>query len=370
MAEGADQDERTESATPRRKAEAREKGQVAKSQDLTSAFMFLVGLMTIRFVFPSIFSELMGIMKSTFSMIGSSSWALDSGGPAPGTESGRFPVQYPISSVGNLLLGALMSIGKMLAPFAVVMFVSSLVINFAQVGFLISGESITPKFDRLNPIKGVSRLISKRTIVMLVQSIFKIMAVGYVLYVTIKGKQDMIMGLADMPIAPAIGLITGLIFKMGLRAGILLFAIAAFDYIYQRWEYERSLKMTKQEVKDEMKQSEGDPLVKSRIRSIQREMARKRMMQEVPTADIVITNPTTLAVALKYELGADEAPRVIAKGARLIAERIKAIAQKHNIPIIEDKALAQLLYKLELEQEIPVALYRAVAEILARVLNN
>jgi flagellar biosynthetic protein FlhB len=191
-----------------------------------------------------------------------------------------------------------------------------------------------------------------------------------VLYITIKGEKEKILGLSDMPIKSAITELTAVIFKMGIRAAILLFILAASDYAYQRWEHERNLRMTKQEVKEEMKQSEGDPLVKARIRSIQREIAARRMMQEVPKADVIITNPVHLAIALKYDMNSDSAPKICAKGARLIAERIKTIAREHNIPIIEDKPLAQMLYKLELGSEIPVALYKAVAEILARILRN
>lgn len=343
MPEGTDQGERTESATPRRKQEAHGKGQVAKSMELTSAFMFLVGLVAIRFVFPSIFS---GIMNTT------RCWMLDS----------RWSIaQRAVSSIKYPALA--------LAPFMIIMLTSALFINYAQVGFLISGEALTPKLERLNPVKGVSRLFSTKTIVTFVFGLLKITIVGYVLYITAKGEYDKIMSLSDMPIKTAIAQITGLIFKMGFRAALLLFVLGVSDYAYQRWEYERSLKMTKQEVKEEMKQTEGNPVIKARIRSVQREMARRRMMQEVPKADVVITNPTALAVALKYDLEVDAAPRVCARGARLVAERIKAIARQHNVPIVEDKPLARSLYNLELGQQIPVMLYRAVAEILSRVMR-
>lgn len=347
MPEGTDQGERTESATPRRKQEARGKGQVAKSMELTSAFMFLVGLVAIRFVFPSIFS---GIMNTT------RCWMLD---PA----LARCPItQRAVSSIKYPALA--------LAPFMIVMLTSALFINYVQVGFLISGEALTPKLERLNPVKGVSRLFSTKTIVTFVFGLLKITIVGYVIYITAKGEYDKIMSLSDMPIKTAIAQITGLIFKMGFRAALLLFVLGVSDYAYQRWEYERSLKMTKQEVKEEMKQTEGNPVIKARIRSTQQEMARRRMMQEVPKADVVITNPTALAVALKYDMEVDAAPRVCARGARLVAERIKAIAREHNIPIVENKPLTQALYKLELRQEIPIALYRAVAEILSRILRR
>lgn len=312
--------------------------------------MFLVGLVTIRFVFPSIFSGMMDITSRC--------WTLDAG-------RAKLPlsyIQYLVSSIWHVAL--------VLAPFAVVMFISALVINYAQVGFLISGEALTPKFERLNPIKGVSRLFSKRTIVSLIQSLLKVFIVGYVLYITVMGEQSKIISLASVSIKTAVVQITRLIFKMGIRAALMLFLLAAFDYAYQRWEYERSLRMTKQEIKEEMRQSEGNPMIKSRIRSVQREMAARRMMQEVPKADVVITNPTALAVALKYNMESDAAPRVCAKGARLIAERIKTIAREHGVPIVENKLLARTLFRLELGREIPAALYRAVAEILARILSN
>lgn len=365
MPETADKEERTESATPQRREEARKKGQVAKSMELTSAFMFLVGLVTIRLVFPSIFSELMNTMKSIFSSLGERHWAIDAGHSMSDTS-----IHYPVSTIRQMTMSIAMTFGKTFAPFLGVMFVSALLVNIAQVGFLVSGEALTPKFDRINIIKGVTRLISKRTVVMFVQSLLKIFTIGCVLYVTVKGEQDKLMGLVDMSIKPAIAQIAGLMIKMGIRAGVLLFALALFDYAYQRWEHEQSLKMTKQEIRQEMKQHEGDPLIKARIRAIQREMAARRMMQEVPQADVVITNPTHIAVALKYDMETDAAPRICAKGARLIAEQIKAIAREHNVPIVEDKPLARVLYALELGQEIPAMLYKAVAEILGRILRN
>ena len=346
MPEATDQEERTESATPRRREEARRKGQVAKSQELVSAFMFLVGLVTIRFAFPSIFSGMMDVTRC---------WTF-------GASSTGWQPTLLVSSIQHLALA--------LAPFAMVMLISALVINYAQVGFLISGEALTLKFERLNPIKGMSRLLSKRTIISLTQSLFKILIVGYVLYITVMGEQDKIISLASVPIRTAVVQITRLIFKMGIRAALMLFLLAAFDYAYQRWEYERSLRMTKQELKEEMRQSEGDPMIKSRIRSVQREMAARRMMQEVPKADVVITNPTALAVALKYNMELDAAPKICAKGARFIAERIKTIAREHGVPIVENKPLARALFKLELGREIPAALYKAVAEILAHILSN
>jgi len=231
----------------------------------------------------------------------------------------------------------------------------------------MSGEALMPKFERINPIKGLSRLISTKNLVVLIQSLLKLTIIGIVLYITLKNEQGKIMGLSDMAINPAISYIADIIYKMCMRAALIILILALFDYAYQRWDHEQNLRMTKQEVKEEYKELEGDPLIKSRIRSIQREMATRRMMQEVPEADVVITNPTSLAVALKYDKDLDAAPRVCAKGKRLIAERIKSIAREHDIPIIEDKPLARALFEIEIGWEIPVELYRAIAEILARI---
>jgi len=357
MPEGLDQEERTEPATQRRREEARKKGQVARSVELTSAFMFLVGLIAVWLIFPSIFSEIINITNFYLSYNGRDKTGCEI------WEATRH-ASWITSSYG---VSTLIAVGKAFAPFALLMLGSALLIGYAQVGFFVSGETIAPKFERIDPIKGFSRLISKRTIVSFAQSVLKVAIVTCVLYITMKGEQNRIANLADMQIKPAISQIIALTFKMGSRAAILLFVLAASDYAYQRWEYERSLRMTRQEVKEEMRQTEGDPLVRARIRSIQREMAMRRMMQEVPKADVVITNPTHIAVALRYRQALESAPRVCAKGMRLIAERIKAIAREYNIPIIEDKPLAHTLYKLKLGQEIPFTLYKAVAEILARV---
>ncbi len=352
MPEETEQEERTESATPRKREEARKKGQVALSNELVSSFMFLIGLATLRLVFPSIFSDVKSLMENTFNNLS--------------------PDSINPENISHYGIRTIFLMGKMFAPFALIMFVSALAVNFAQVGFFITFETLIPKFDRIDPVNGFKRFISKRALVMLTQSLLKVIVVGYVLYITINGHKDKILILAGMEVKPAILEIVRITFKMGFRVAFLLFIISVFDYAYKRWEYERSLKMTKQEVKEEMRSTEGDPLVKSRIRSIQRELAMRRMMQEVPLADVVITNPTHLAVALKYKQDVDKAPKVCAKGQNLIAERIKEIARKHYIPIIEDKPLAQMLFKLELNQEIPSTLYRAVAEILAKVyqMNN
>jgi flagellar biosynthetic protein FlhB len=240
--------------------------------------------------------------------------------------------------------------------------------NYVQVGFPFSWESVHPDLGKLNPLKGLSRLFSKQSGVELVKALFKCLIIGGVAFSTIRNELLPILTLLDQPVDSIFGYAARTCFWLFFKTALVIFALAALDYIFQRWSFEKSLRMTKQEIKEEFKQTEGDPLIKSRIRSIQRDMARKRMMAEVPKADVIITNPSHLAVALYYKVHEMKAPKVLAKGAGLIAEKIKEIGKAHKIPIMENKPLAQVLYKtIGLGETIPSALYQAVAEILAYV---
>jgi flagellar biosynthetic protein FlhB len=202
----------------------------------------------------------------------------------------------------------------------------------------------------------------------LLKNIIKILIVGFVAYSSLSGLMEESISLMDSDVAAILGYMTHAGLVVGFKVSLAFLVLAAADYGYQRFEFERELRMTKQEVKEEMKSQEGDPLIKSRIRSVQRQIAYKRMMQEVPKADVVITNPTHLAIAIKYEVGKMTAPKVIAKGADLIAQRIKHIAQEHGIPMIEDRPLAQSLYKtVDVGEEIPEKLFQAVAQVLAYI---
>jgi flagellar biosynthetic protein FlhB len=233
---------------------------------------------------------------------------------------------------------------------------------------MFSSESITPKFSKVDPIKGFQRLFSLRSIVELIKNIFKICIISMVAYLVIKGELANMILLMDQGISGIMTYLGRICFKIILSTAVVLVILAILDYIYQRWEYEKSLRMTKQEIKDEYKNTEGDPLIKSRIRRLQREMAKKRMMAEVPKADVIITNPTHLAIAVKYDPENMMAPKVVAKGANIIAEKIREIARENDVMIVEDKPLARVLYKIvDVNHFIPEDLYRAVAEVLAFV---
>jgi len=240
--------------------------------------------------------------------------------------------------------------------------------NIAQVGFLFSSEAIMPKFSKIDPMKGLQRLFSTRSLVELVKSVAKILIVGFIAYLTMRSESDKILPLVQYSVPDILAYIGRVSFKILYTTSIVLLALAVFDYVYQKWETDKSLKMTKQEIKEENKQTEGDPLVKGRIRRLQREIARKRMMAQVPKADVVITNPTHFAVAIRYVPEKMKAPVVIAKGADFLAEKIKEIAKTHNVPIVENKAVAQVLYRMvQIDQVVPETLYKAIAEILVYV---
>jgi flagellar biosynthetic protein FlhB len=252
-------------------------------------------------------------------------------------------------------------------PMMLTLFAAAILANYIQTGLLWSTEALAPQFSKLNPMTGLGRLFSKRALVELSKSILKLLIVGWAAFSVLHEEMKNMVPLLYQDKIQIFAMLGGVSLKVVMRCCWVILILAILDYAYQKWDYEQRLKMTKQEVKDEFKHTEGDPLIKSRIRSMQREMARRRMMQEVPKADVVITNPAHLAVALRYEPKEMAAPRITAKGAERIAERIKEIAGAHKIPLVENRTLAQNLYKLDLGQEVPAHFYQAVAEILAYV---
>jgi flagellar biosynthetic protein FlhB len=237
-----------------------------------------------------------------------------------------------------------------------------------QVGFLFTLQPITPKLEKLDMISGLKRLFSARSAVEMVKDIAKLTLIGAIAFITIKSQFHRFLGLWDAEPVAIMSCILSVSFAIVIRVVIALLIISLLDYLYQRYEYEKKLKMTRQEVKEERKQMDGDPQIKSRVRSLQREMARRRMMQEVPKATVVVTNPTYIAIAIRYEPDEMQTPKVVAKGKRLMAQRIRELAVNAGIPIVEDKPLARAMYdKVEAGSDIPVEFFTAVAEVLAYV---
>ncbi|MEJ2641144.1 MAG: flagellar biosynthesis protein FlhB [Desulfosarcinaceae bacterium] len=346
MAEGQDQ-EKTEEPTPKKRSDAREKGQVPNSRELTSVVILLTALGIFFFGGNWMLGRLTEFMQITFSRAGS--------------------FEFKISTMSSYCWSVFTSGITVLAPVMGALMFAGIVGNVSQNGFLLTTEPLTPKLNKLNPISGLGRLFSLKSLTELVKSLIKLLIVGVVSYKVVRKEIDAFPGLVNLAAIDILVFISKLAFKTMLYTSLVMVLLAVADVAYQRWEHEKDLRMTKQEVKDEAKQQQGDPAVKARIRSVQREMARKRMMAAVPEATVVITNPTHLAIALKFENDLP-APVVLAKGAGHLAAKIRAIAAQNEIPIVEQKPLARSLYKLvEVGDYIPAELYRAVAEVLAYV---
>jgi flagellar biosynthetic protein FlhB len=255
----------------------------------------------------------------------------------------------------------------LIIPMMMVLCVVAVLVNFLQTGMIWSVEPLALTPSKIDPIKGAKKIFSKRTLVELAKSVAKLVIVGWAAVSTLKDDLSHLVSLIYQEEIQIMSFLVQTSLKMVIRCSWVIAILAILDFLYQKWEFEQKLKMTKQEVKDEFKQTEGDPLVKSRIKSIQREMARRRMMEEVPKADVVITNPVHLAIALRYEAGSMNAPVIVAKGAERVAFKILDLATVHQVPVVENRKLAQNLYKLDIGTEIPSHLYQAVAEILAYV---
>ncbi len=337
--------ERTEAATPRRRQEARERGQIARSNDLSAALLLLGGLLGLRMFGGLTMESLLLVMRSS---LGESTEA-------------RLDVPALVSSAGFMALAAA---GPILAGLVVIALVS----NMLQVGFLFTTYPLRPRLDKLSPMNGVRRLLSTRTAVQLVMNLLKLALVLTVAYFAVRGRMDRIMLGMAVEGPTQVVLFSTVLYEIGLQLAAALVVVALLDFAWQRFRHERDLRMTKQEVKEEMRRMEGDPIIKHRRRKMQFAAAMQHIRSAVPKADVVVTNPTELAVALSYDAKSMQAPKVVAKGADYLAKKIREIAILHGVPIVERKALAQALYKtVEVGQEVPEQFYKAIAEILAYV---
>ncbi|MBO7747880.1 flagellar biosynthesis protein FlhB [Paenibacillus sp. MWE-103] len=340
--------EKTERATPKKREEARKKGQLAKSPELPAAFILL-------FVFLS-FLMLGGYYKerlmSLFGLLLEQKLLMD------------VTTENVVTLFSDLMMQGLM----LLAPIFVIALLVALLGNYMQIGILFTGEPLKMKFGKLNPVKGLKTIFSLHSVVEFVKNILKLLVIGLVVYATLMSEKDRILGLATVSIGNIFGFIASVTIRLGVEIGAILVAIAVFDYFYKRFEHEKSLRMSKQDIKDEHKKAEGDPLIKGKIRERQRRAALQRMMQQVPKADVVITNPTHFAIALQYDGAKMEAPKVVAKGMDFVALRIREIAKEHDVITMENKPLARALYeRTDIGDTVPADLFQAVAEVLAYV---
>jgi len=339
---------KTEKATPRRREKARTEGSVAKSMELNAAAVLITGSLILIWFGNSMMLGLRRTMMTLLHEMGTLELT-----------PGSLPV-YMWQGMKVMLV--------VLGPLFLGIMVMGIAVNVGQVGFRITPKAAYPKLSRLNPLTGFKRLFSARSLVELGKSLLKLVLVGGVVYLAIATQFDRVYSLMQVPFEALTGEVGRMLGRIFLLASLSLILIGVLDYLYNRYDYEKSLKMTKEEVKEEAKQSEGDPKVKSKVREIMFRSALRRMMKKLPEADVVITNPVHLAVALKYDRLKNSAPVVVAKGMRKAAERIKEVAREHDIPVLENPPLARALYKMvEIGQEIPLELYKAVAEVLAYV---
>ncbi|MBU1416942.1 MAG: flagellar biosynthesis protein FlhB [Proteobacteria bacterium] len=339
--------EKTEAPSSKRREDFRNKGQVSQSKEVQTAAIFTMVLLLWIFYMPRFWAGLSQLITSIFSSISE--------------------FQGTATAVTSLFLFITKELAILLYPLFLLVIVVGFFSSVFQIGWLFTTQPLTPDLSKLDPIKGMSRFVSIRSLVDMIKSIAKVILIGWVAYSTVFNNFEEALALIDTSPWTAVLYMARIAALILAKVCGLLILIAAVDFFYTRYEMEEKMKMTKQEIKEEYKEMEGDPFIKSQIRRIQQEMARKRMMAEVPEADVVITNPTHLSVAIKYDMQSMDAPIVIAKGADLVAMRIREIARENDIPLVENPPVARLLHKLDLGATVPEELFKAVAEILAHV---
>jgi flagellar biosynthetic protein FlhB len=340
--------ERTEKPTPKRLQDARKKGQVAKSPEVATALILIASLGVLAVAGAWMFWTLAKFMHGVFVNLSS--------------------IHIQGDSATAFILEVFEQVFILIMPLMGILLIVGIGANVMQVGFLFTMEPFVPKLSKFDPITGMKNLVSLKSMVELLKSLLKILLIGGIAYAVLMGEMEMLPSLMAMSVGQILSFIGSASLKIVFYVALGMLVMAVLDFVYQKWQFTKDLMMSKQEVKDEWKQSEGDPRIKGKIRQAQKEMAMRRMMQAVPDADVIITNPTHLAIALRYKAEEMIAPQVVAKGAAFVAEKVKEIGQEHGVAIVENKPLAQVLYKTcEIGETIPDTLYRAVAEILAYV---
>lgn len=346
--EGAD---KTEEATPKKLQDARKEGQVAKSQEISTAFMLLALFVMLKVFVGFIGKRFLKIFAEIYPLF--SVYARED-------FTKNIATAFLRKGLAEVLITGL--------PLLVIAVTVAFAVNVVQVKWQVTTKPLKPKFDKFNPAKGIKRIFSKDKLFELVKDIVKLSLIFYIAYSELKKKADAVVLLYDFSLNQAVAYIGDFIINLGIKLSAFYLIIGVADYIYRKIKFKKDLRMSKQEVKDEYKQQEGDPQVKGKIKSKMREVSQRRMMQKLPEADVVITNPTHFACAIKYDKEVAEAPVLIAKGADYLAQKIKEAAKENSIPIVENKPLARMLYyNVDLDAEIPRELYQMVAEVLAYV---
>ena len=346
--------EKTEPATDKKLKDAREEGKVAKSKELTASFDLIILFLVLKIFISYVGGNLLNVFKYAYS------------GIPEFIEINQ--ANLTTIAVSSYLFNIILKWILIVLPFFVFGVAITLLISIFQVGWKISSKPMQPKLDKFNPINGFKRIFSKDSVFELFKSILKISVISLIAYNSVKNNRNDLFLLYDIPLNQAVALIGNIIINTGLKISLVYLIVGIADFAYQKHKFNEDMKMTKQEVKDEYKNSEGDPQIKGKQKQRMREASQRRMMQDVPKADVVITNPTHLAVALKYDADVSQAPVVLAKGEDYLAQKIKEVAKENNIAIVENKPLARMLFSnVDIGAEIPPELYQSVAEILAMI---
>lgn len=346
--------EKTEPATSKKLTDARKDGQVAKSKELSNAFGLIALFLILKFTIENLGTNLLSMYGVVYNLM--PELVVMTGGDLPRT------------SLYSLMGGTILRLLITLMPFFLIGVLVAFIGDYIQVKWKPTTKPLRPKMSKLNPIKGFKKIISIQSIAELIKSAFKIAIIAYVVYTTLKEEWDSIFLMYGISLNQGIGLVGDIAINLGLKISFIYLILALGDYAFQKWKFKKDMKMTKQEVKDEYKNAEGDPQIKGKIRQKMREASQRRMMRDIPTADVVITNPTHLAVAIRYKPETDEAPLVVAKGEDYLALKLKEAAKEYHIEIVENKPLARMLYaNVDVGGLVPPELYQAVAEVLVMV---
>lgn len=345
--------EKTEEATPKKKQDTRKEGSVVNSKDLTVGFSLLSVFLTLRFAVGYVGRKILASFYEFYNMIP------------------RFVRDgIDIKACSELTARILLDVILMILPFLLTGFIVGFLATKVQFKWMVTTKPLKPKLSKINPIKGFKRMFSKQTLFELAKAIIKIVLIGYVVYDSLNDRKHLLYSLYDMGMQQSLTVLLHVLFQVGMKTSVVMILIGIVDYAYRKHKHNEDIKMSKQEVKDEFKNTEGDPKIKSQQKQRMMQASQRRMMQAIPQADVVITNPTHFAVALSYDANISTAPIVVAKGADFVAGKIKEIARDNHVEIVENKPLARMLYyNVDLNKEIPPELYQAVAEVLAYVYN-
>lgn len=345
--------EKTEQPTSKKLKDSRKEGQVAKSREIGNCVILLALFLILKVWVSKLGTGFLETFQAVYNKI-------------PEISKSRGGVDQV--GMWGLLQDIIQQLMTVLLPILLIAFAVAFIADLVQVKWTPTTKPLKPKFSKLSPVKGIKKIFSKQALVELLKSVLKIALITYIVYSTLKDSIGLIFLIFDMPLMQAIGNIGNIVINLGIKISMFYIVIAGADFIYQKWKFNEDMKMTKQEVKDEFKNAEGDPQIKGKIRQKMREVSQRRMMQAVPQADVVITNPTHYAVALRYEPDKYDAPYIVAKGEDYLAQKIKEVARENHVEIVENKPLARMLYhNVDLGAQVPPELFQAVAEVLAMV---